>query len=437
MGGRKFQCADCDEVTSLYNSCGDRHCPQCSGGKRVDFHDKASTLILPAVTYYQVVFTLPSELSELALANRHEMADLLVKSAWKSLSKRIRTEQDYDPAAVTVLHTWNQKLETHWHVHVLVPGAGPGLSQPGWKHATAPSDSSNTDGYYLVDADRLRAAYRKKAIGKLRRLHAAGKLKLGGKFEHLRSDENFEAFIKNLESKDWVAYIQPPPAATSSANQVVRYLTRYLTGGPISDHRIVAADEQEVTFMARDGKRVGGEREQVPVTLRIVEFVQRWSLHIQPDQLTKTRYWGGWSNNRRSDYQSRCREQLEAAGTSFAADDAPGLGSEFCLERDDLVCEQCGSDRMELISETAKPSWRELLWREDERCPSWYAERQQASHREFWIACHGSDFYDWYLETQVESAKGIEQQPSKLVQLALPGISLGLPSAESYLVDSF
>jgi hypothetical protein len=79
-------------------------------------------LLLAGVTYYQVVFTLPSDLSELALANRHAMAELLSTSAWKSLSKNIKDEQDYEPAGISVLHTWNQQLEAHWHVHVLVRG---------------------------------------------------------------------------------------------------------------------------------------------------------------------------------------------------------------------------------------------------------------------------------------------------------------------------
>ena len=78
---------------------------------------KASKLLLPGVVYYQVVFTLPNALSELALVNRREMADLIAESAWKSLSKNIKKEQGYDPAAVMVLHTWNQKLESHWHGH--------------------------------------------------------------------------------------------------------------------------------------------------------------------------------------------------------------------------------------------------------------------------------------------------------------------------------
>ena len=129
-------------------------------------------MILPGVTYYQVVCTLPSELSELALTNRQEMADLLVDSAWKSVSKRIKVEQGYDPAAISVLHTWNQKLEAHWHVHMLVPGKGPSVDRNRagareWKQATAPEDAKNSDGYYLVDGERLREASRLRMSGDL------------------------------------------------------------------------------------------------------------------------------------------------------------------------------------------------------------------------------------------------------------------------------
>ncbi|WDQ14948.1 IS91 family transposase [Rhodopirellula sp. P2] len=439
MGGRKFQCRDCDEVTSLYNSCGDRHCPTCSGGKRVDFNDRASNLILPGVTYYQVVFTLPSELSELALANREEMADLLVGSAWKSLSTQIKAEQDYDPAAISVLHTWNQKLEAHWHVHLLVPGEGPrlnhgkGLSRPTWKQATAPPGAKNSDGFHLVRAAALRETYRTRAIAKLRRLRRAGKLKLGGKFEHLQEDEHWDAFIEKLESKNWVAFIQPPPAATSSATQVVNYLTRYLTGGPISDHRITSANGREVTFLAREGVKAGGDRRQVPITLKTSDFVRRWCLHIQPDQLTKTRYFGGWSNNRQATYSARCQELLESLGRDVSTVDEATCEE----EHPDLLCEHCGSDRLELVAQTAKPSWKELMWRESDSCPWWYADLQRESHRKFWAESYGEGFYDWYRETQVESAKGILAEPTRRIQLPLPGFSPVRDHHESYLIDSF
>ena len=435
MGGRKFQCRDCDEITSLYNSCGDRHCPQCSGGKRTDFHDKASKLILPGVTYYQVVFTLPSELSELALANRHEMADLLVGSAWKTLSKQIKSEQDYDPAAISVLHTWNQKLDSHWHVHLLVPGEGPSLSGASWKRAQSPVDSANSDGYHLVRVDPLRQAYRRQAIAKLQRLRRSGKLNFGGKFESLRNDKDWDAFIEKLESKKWVAYIQPPPSESSSANQVVRYLTRYLTGGPISDHRIAAADSEEVTFMAREGTRRGGERSQVPVTLSTTEFIQKWCLHIQPIQLTKTRYFGGWCNQRQGEYRTRCEELLSKLGRSRDSIDPQETADGVADEQPDLLCAACGSDRMELIEQTPKPTWSELLDRESEACPAWYGVLQQEDFVRMLWEEYGIGYEDWEMRNTVEGAEATEQKRPSCEQLTLPGFLPPAPLVVFDLID--
>ena len=71
-----------------------------------------------------MVFTLPRELSSLALGNRRGLYDLLFQTAWSALREMIAGEQGYEPAAVLVLHTWNQKLEAHCQVHALVPGGG-------------------------------------------------------------------------------------------------------------------------------------------------------------------------------------------------------------------------------------------------------------------------------------------------------------------------
>ena len=319
LGGKTYQCEDCSQVTEVFHSCGDRHCPQCSGCKRYDFAARAEQLILEGVTYYQVVFTLPGQLSEMALANREVMADLLFDSAAASLRQTIRSQQDYDPASMMVLHTWNQQLHPHWHVHALVPGGGPqltrdALNQDQWKSAEPPPGSLNSavnsKEYYLVDAISLREAFRKAAISRLRKLHAKGELKLGGKFEHLNEAAAWKSFCNELAELDWVSFIQPPPTKSSTADQVVRYLTRYLTGGPISDSRIMAADSNFVTFLAREGKQVGGERKQVPVTIPTLEFMRRWCENIQPDQLTKTRYFGGWCSRNRTEYQASCQRLL-------------------------------------------------------------------------------------------------------------------------------
>jgi hypothetical protein len=444
LGGKTYQCDDCSEVTEVYHSCSDRHCPQCSGCKRYDFAKRAEQLLLEGVTYYQVVFTLPSVLSELALANRESLADLLFDSASVSLRKTIRREQNYDPASMMVLHTWNQRLEPHWHVHALVPGGGPSLQGDHWKSAEAPPGAMNSDDHYLVDAISLREAYRKSALSRLKQLYKSGELKLGdGKFAYLKDASAWQKFCDDLGQLDWVSFIQPPPTKSSTANQVVRYLTRYLTGGPISDLRITDADENHVTFLAREGKRVGGDREQVPETLTTMEFVRRWCEHIQPDQLTKTRYFGGWCSRNRTRYQSRC---LELQGSSPAprhahTDEPMELTLASCesgQDVSDLKCETCQGESLRLIRSTPKPSWSSVLTHFDSRCPSWYAEREYTSFCVDLEREYGIGYEDWCLEMGIESPMRVPSvvpiaPPATYHQLYLPGLSPGREFAiESY-----
>ncbi|WP_246146597.1 site-specific integrase [Rubripirellula lacrimiformis] len=136
-------------------------------------------------------------------------------------------------------------------------------------------------------------------------------------------------------------------------------------------------------------------------------------------------------------YQDRCREQLEAVEGWRLEEPSADSSKEAFAQSPDQVCEHCGSDRIELVQDTPKPSWAEIFWREDDRCPGWYADRQRESHRRLWTASYGTDFYDWYVETQVESAEGIEREPIAMVQLPLAGFTGDFGYPQSYLVDSF
>ncbi len=345
------------------------------------------------------------------------MSDLLFQSAWKGLRKKLRSEQGYTLAAMMVLHTWNQQLRPHWHVHALVPGAGPALEGFQWKQAAAPELAENSDGFYLVDAISLRESFRRHAIAHLKRLRQTGKLKLEGKFAYLKDDAAWKAFCDELSQVDWVSYIQAPPSKTSSADQVIRYLTRYLTGGPISDQRIIAADHHQVTFKAREGKQTGGERGQVPVTLSTAEFIGRWCDHIQPDQLTKTRYFGGWCNQHREKYLAQCRQLQSVTAPPLAA-------TEPVPTPDPLRCTKCEQPTLRQVSETPKPSWRDVLSHLDPRCPDWYAEFSKAALSRYLEATYGIGYEDWGLEMHHESAKsqGVGESVAVAVQLYLPGL---------------
>lgn len=233
LGGRRYRCGDCEQECVVYNSCGDRHCVQCAGAKRADWLDSTKKLLLEGVHYFQVVFTLPSELSSLALGNRRPIYDLLFTAAWSALKQTIEQEQGYDPAALMVLHTWNQHLEAHGHVHAVVPGGGPALDGSGWVNSRRRDGDSRE--LYLVDAVELRRQYRDLFLAGLTRLRQRGELQLQGDFAYLQAEDAWQSLLSKLESTDWVSYIQPPPRDAdrqpASAEQVLRSIPLHPTPG--------------------------------------------------------------------------------------------------------------------------------------------------------------------------------------------------------------
>lgn len=368
LGERYYRCDNCHSECKVYNSCGDRHCPQCSGSKRADWLDNTESLLIEGVSYFQVVFTLPSELSRLALGNRKEVYDLLFTASWRALRERIEEEQGYQAAALMVLHTWNQKLDAHAHVHAVVPAGGPSLREPKrWKSTMR---HGRETPFYLVDASELRRCYRDRFIEGLRRIHARGGLKLEGEFAKLKSSASFEIFLKELSCVSWGLNLQPPPEVNCDSGTLLKYLARYLTGGPISSNRLISADDSHVTFWAREGKVNGGDRERksVPWKLSGVEFARRWSLHILPKGYVRCRRFGGWSNHHRQAFIADCRELLRY-DQSPSTDPPDTL--ESAADPQGRCCPECGK-QMLLVSERVQPSWREVM-NSDVR-PSWYRE---------------------------------------------------------------
>jgi hypothetical protein len=334
--------------------------------------DSSARLLLEGVDYFQVVFTLPNQLSRLALGNRKAIYDLLFQSAWSALNQTIQSEQGYDPAALMVLHTWNQKLDAHGHVHAIVPGGGPAADGSGWRVSRRDGDRLS-EGDYLVDACVLREAYRDHFLRGLNRLWAAGKLKLQEEFAVLQSAAGWKVFTAQLETIDWVSHIEPPPE-DCRPDKIVKYLARYLTGGPISDSRIVAADQKQVIFLAREGKVAGGESKQVPITLSAVEFTRRWALHVLPKAYKKSRRFGGFSNARRDDYLEKCSKQLEAIEARSSTDacefDPAEDSAELSVEESSKRCPCCGAV-MILQEQSVPPRWDDVMrsWLR----PPWYS----------------------------------------------------------------
>ena len=98
LAGRLYECPRCHGRCAVYNSCGERHCPQCSGARRADWMERTRQLILPGINYFQVIFTIPDKLSRLVLGNRRELYRLLMRSAWRAIQYEMK-KQNIDPAS--------------------------------------------------------------------------------------------------------------------------------------------------------------------------------------------------------------------------------------------------------------------------------------------------------------------------------------------------
>jgi hypothetical protein len=329
LRGHTYECPRCDYQTQIYNSCTDRHCPLCSGARRADWLDKTSQLLLPGINYFQVVFTVPDSLHGLMLGNRRETFNVLFRSAWASLRDLLRKEQGIEPAAQMVLHTWNQELDFHLHVHALVPGGGPSEDQAHWKETRHPTQRRRKKPY-LADREELSRRFREQFIIALKRLHRRGELKLGPQ-SVVRKYQDFERWVDSLP-ESWGVYIQGPPRDESDPQHVLKYLARYMTGGPISDGRLIAHEDGQVVFWARSKDKRAGNPSR-PFPLSGPEFTRRWATHILPKGYTKSRRYGGYSSRLCRDYLDCCRALLgitDQASQDGASDEVLPPSSPNC-----------------------------------------------------------------------------------------------------------
>ena len=325
LGGHVTQCDHCGEVRYHYHSCGNRSCPQCGGSKRAAWLAKCQADLLP-VPYFHVVFTLPHELSALALGNRELLYRLLFDSAKETL-----LEVAADPkhlgariGVLMVLHTWGQKLEHHPHVHCVVPGGGLAVpAKTSASTATVPGDQAprwvSCRPNWFLPVRVLGRVFRGKYLAALRAAYQAGQLQFAGSTLPLASPAAWATSIRALYQKDWVVYAKEP---FGGPEQVLKYLTGYTHRVALSNHRLVKLEDGRVTFLWKDYAD-GCRRKEM--TLEAVEFVRRFALHIIPKGLVRIRRYGLLAHRDRGERLALCRSLLAAgAGLSPAPEtDSP------------------------------------------------------------------------------------------------------------------
>ncbi len=317
QGGSAMVCGDCGSVHYVLHSCRNRHCPRCQGIDKELWVEARKQELLP-VKYFHVVFTVPHELLELFRFNREVMYNLLIERSWETLGLFAKDPKllGAQPGAIAILHTWDQQLRFHPHVHLIVPAGG--IDQNGqWK-------SSKQDGNFLFDVKQMSAVFSARFAKKLRRLKRKNKIK--------------KQVPRDLIKKPWVVYAKQ---AFGSAESVVEYLGRYTHRVAISNTRILKVTGTHITFSWCDRKNGYQKKTE---TITGAAFLKRFLDHIVPPYFRRIRHLGFLSSRSKKQSLSVIREslgeeQLQATPLSRAQVLELRFG-----HRSLLKCRDCGGE---------------------------------------------------------------------------------------------
>ena len=334
LGGHVARCEECDHTLIAYNSCRNRHCPKCQGAAAKAWLADREAELLPAA-YYHVVFTLPAPIADIAYQNKAAIYAILFKATAGTLLT-IAADPKHLGARIgltAVLHTWGSALTHHPHVHCIVPGGGLSLDRERWI-ACRP-------GFFLP-VRVLSRLFRRLFLEQLAAAHAAGRLHFFGAHAPLAERHAFAAYLAPLRKIDWVVYAKRPFAGPEA---VLAYLSRYSHRVAIANSRLIAFDDNGVTFRWKDYRAKGRERQKV-MTLASDEFIRRFLIHVLPGGFHRIRHYGLFANGGRAENLARARDLLGVPARQDEPADADANADEPPTHS--LPCPCCGG-RMIII----------------------------------------------------------------------------------------
>ena len=298
LGGHVARCEKCSHSQISYNSCRNRHCPKCQGAAAKEWLADREAELLP-VPYYHLVFTLPAAIADIAYQNKAVIYDLLFKASAETLIA-IAADPKHLGARVgvlSVLHTWGSALTHHPHVHMIVPGGGISLDGTKWV--------ASRPGFFLP-VRVLSRLFRRLLLEKLVAAHDAGRLQFFGNHAPLANAQAFAAYLQPLRKVEWVVYSKRP---FGGPKEVLRYLSRYTHRVAISNRRLIACDDNGITFKWKDYRLDGPERYKA-MTLATHEFIRRFLIHVLPSGFHRIRHYGLFASGKRADNIARARQLL-------------------------------------------------------------------------------------------------------------------------------
>jgi hypothetical protein len=283
------------------------------------------------------VFTLPAAIADIAYQNKAVIYDLLFKVSAETLVT-IAADPKHLGARVgitSVLHTWGSALTHHPHIHMIVPGGGISLDGARWV--------SCRPGFFLP-VRVLSRLFRRLFLEKLVAVHKAGRLTFFGNFLPLAEAKTFARYLAPMRKTEWVVYAKRPFGGPQA---VLAYLSRYTHRVAIANSRLIAFDQQGVTFKWKD-YRIEGRNRYKTMTLATDEFIRRFLVHVLPRGFHRIRHYGLLA-------KASCTDNIARARALLAIQERQAQSAGATDDNDLHPCPHCGG-RMIIIETFANGS---------------------------------------------------------------------------------
>jgi predicted Zn-ribbon and HTH transcriptional regulator len=342
LGGHVEKCDSCGFKQYAYNSCRNRHCPKCQSLTKAQWLKDRKSELLP-LGYFHAVFTLPHELNPLARYNKRTVLAILFKAVAETLLQFGRNNLGGKLGFLCILHTWDQTLLDHFHLHCVVPAGALSGDQRKWISA---------NGRFLFPVKALSKVFRGKFTSYLGNAFAKGDIVLPENQSDLADYVRFRNFMDTVRQKDWIVYCKRPFAGPE---QVLQYIGRYTHRVAISNNRIIAVQNGTVTFTYRD--RRNGDTAKM-MTMKADEFIRRFLLHVLPDGFVRIRHFGFLANRCKKDNIRQIRELL--GDSEIITEKTKKDTHELMLELtgiDITLCPCCKTGHMNVVAEIT-PLWK-------------------------------------------------------------------------------
>ena len=299
LGGHRLRCSDaaCATTRIAYNSCRNRHCPKCQGVAAEQWLADRQRDLLP-IEYYHAVFTIPTQVADIAWQNKAVIYDLMFKATAQTLHsiaadpKRLGAKL----GITAVLHSWGSAMTHHPHIHCIVTGGGISFDGKRWV-ACRPG--------YLLPHKVLSRRFRHLLLEQLHQAHREDRLHFFGRHQELAEYKAFAAYLAPLRDLDWYVHIKPPFAGPKA---VLEYLGRYTHRVALANSRLIAYDGHRVTFWHKDYR--GDTVRHAPMALDVHEFIRRFLLHVLPKGFHRIRHYGLLASHVRANNLAHARNLL-------------------------------------------------------------------------------------------------------------------------------